>query len=167
MTFYEFNNKLYSVLLKIFIVPIQMPIMTIFGQVMHKSNIIVKNFTHPKHNFTKYPLSPLNRGVWCSLNNTYQTFLTLCIRCTDHLCDSCALSDINQHFIPSLLPVISKCWPIVTSSTHEPAASNCDVTMTDCSLGVSMDVLLSQWLSGPFLFILGPHVSTRGITSSA
>ena len=38
-----------------------------------------------------------NRGAWCSLNNTYQTFLAPCIRCTDHLCDSCALSDINQH----------------------------------------------------------------------
>ena len=28
-----------------------------------------------------------NRGAWCSLNSTYQTFLTPCIRCSDHICD--------------------------------------------------------------------------------
>ena len=72
-----------------------------------------------------------NRGDWCSLNNTYQTFLALCIRYTDHLWDSRDLSDINQHFIPSLLPMISKCSPIATSSTHKTAAGDCDVTMTD------------------------------------
>ena len=86
-----------------------------------------------------------NRDAWFSLNNTYQTFLAPCFRCTDHLCDSCALNGINQHFVPSLLPVISKCLPIVTSSTHEPFAGNCDVTMTDCSRGVSMNAFLSQW----------------------
>ena len=32
-----------------------------------------------------------NGSTWCSLNNTYHTFLTLCIRCTHHLCDSCGL----------------------------------------------------------------------------
>ena len=41
--------------------------------------------------------------------------------------------------------MISKCWPTVTSSTHEPAAGNCDVTMTDCSRWVSMDAFLSEW----------------------
>ena len=47
-----------------------------------------------------------NRGSWCSLNNTYTIFLTLCIRCTNHLCDSCDLTDVNPHFIPSLLRMI-------------------------------------------------------------
>ena len=47
-----------------------------------------------------------NRGLWRSLNNTYPTFLTPCIRCTNHLCDSCDLIDVNPHFIPSLLPMI-------------------------------------------------------------
>ena len=47
-----------------------------------------------------------NRGFWCSLNNTYPLFLTLCIRCTNHLCDSCDLTDVNPHFIPSLLRMI-------------------------------------------------------------
>ena len=60
-------------------------------------------------------------------------------RCTAHLCNSCALSGINQHFILSLVPTISKCWPIMTSSTYEPAAGNCDVIMNDCSRGVSMN----------------------------
>ena len=86
-----------------------------------------------------------NRHVWCSLNTIYEAFLAPCIRCTDHLYDTCALRDINQHFIPSLPPMISKCWFIVTSSTHEPAAGNCDVAMTDCSRGVSMDLLSDIW----------------------
>ena len=44
-----------------------------------------------------------NRGFCRSLNNTYPIFLTPCIRCTNHLCDSCDLTDVNPHFIPSLL----------------------------------------------------------------
>ena len=47
-----------------------------------------------------------NRGFWRSLNNTYQIFLTPCIRCTNRLCDSWGLIDVNPHFIPSLLPKI-------------------------------------------------------------
>ena len=47
-----------------------------------------------------------NRGFWCSLNNIYPIFLTPCIRCTNHLCDSCDLTDVNPHFIPSLLRMI-------------------------------------------------------------
>ena len=47
-----------------------------------------------------------NRGLWRSLNNTYPIFLTPCIRCTNHLCDSSDLTDVNPHFIPSLLQMI-------------------------------------------------------------
>ena len=47
-----------------------------------------------------------NRGRWRSLNNTYPIFLTPYIRCTNHLCDSCDLTDVNPHFIPSLLRMI-------------------------------------------------------------
>ena len=47
-----------------------------------------------------------NRGRWRSLNNTYPIFPTPCIRCTNHLCDSCDLTDVNPHFIPSLLWMI-------------------------------------------------------------
>ena len=83
-----------------------------------------------------------NRGLWRSLNNTYPTFLTPCIRCTNHLCDSCGLTGVNPHFIPPLLQMIQN---VVTSSIQEPAASHCDVTMTDCFHVVSMDAFLAQW----------------------
>ena len=86
-----------------------------------------------------------NQSLWRSLNNTYPIFLTPCIRCTNHLCDSCNLTDVNRHFIPSLLRMVQNCWPIVTSSIQEPVASNCGVTMTDCSRVVAMDAFLAQW----------------------
>ena len=72
-----------------------------------------------------------NEGAWHSFHNTYQTFLNLCIRCTDDLLsDSCCLTDVNPHFIPSpLWRKISKCWPIMTSSIHEPVATSCDVQL--------------------------------------
>ena len=47
-----------------------------------------------------------NQGLWHALNNTYPIFLTPCIRCTNHLCDSCDLTDVNRHFIPSLLRMV-------------------------------------------------------------
>ena len=47
-----------------------------------------------------------NGRFWRSLNNTYPIFLTPCIRCTNHLCDSCDLTDVNPHFIPSRLRMI-------------------------------------------------------------
>ena len=74
-----------------------------------------------------------NRGLWRSLDNTYPIFLNPCIRYTNHLCDSCDLTDVNSHSDPVTAPNDSKCWPIVTSSKQEAVASNCDVTMTDCS----------------------------------
>ena len=47
-----------------------------------------------------------NQGFWRSLSNTYTIFLTPCIRCTNHVCDSFGLIDVNPHFIPSLLLMI-------------------------------------------------------------
>ena len=62
-----------------------------------------------------------NRDFFCSLKNTHTIFLTPCIRCTNHLCDSCGLTDVNPHFVPSMLPMIQnvdllwrhryKSWP--------------------------------------------------------
>ena len=89
-----------------------------------------------------------NREAWRSLNNTWQTFLIPCIRCTNHLCDSSTLSDINQHFIPSLLPIISKCWPIVTSSHMSRPLAIVVSQWLECSRGVSMDAFVSQWRWG-------------------
>ena len=51
-------------------------------------------------------------------------------------------------FYPVTAPTDSKCWPIVTSSIQEPVASNCDVTMTDCSRVVAMDAFLARWCCG-------------------
>ena len=78
---------------------------------------LFQNFLNPKQNFIHNIATVSiyvvitknicwNRGFWCSLNNTYPIFLTLCIRCTNHLCDSCDLTDVNPHFIPSLLRMI-------------------------------------------------------------
>ena len=47
-----------------------------------------------------------NRRFWRSLNNTYPIFLTPCIRCTNHLCDSFDLTDVNPPFSLSRLQMI-------------------------------------------------------------
>ena len=62
-----------------------------------------------------------NRGFWCSL--------TLCIRCTNHLCDSCDLTDVNPNFIPSLLRMIQ----------------NVDLYCDDRYKSRSPAVVTSQW----------------------
>ena len=53
-------------------------------------------------------------------------------------------------FYPVTAPNDSKCWPIVTSSIQEPVASNCDVTMTDCSPVVAMDAFLAYFVTPVF-----------------
>ena len=53
-------------------------------------------------------------------------------------------------FYPVTAPNVSKCWPIVTSSIQEPVASNCDVTMTDCSRVVAMDAFLAYFVTPVF-----------------
>ena len=76
-------------------------------------------------------------------------------------------------FYPVTAPNDSKYWPIVTSSIQEPAATNCDVTMTDCSRVVPMDAFLTQWCWGQwfndwkiiFYLFCDPRVSTLGIAS--
>ena len=74
-----------------------------------------------------------NQGAWWSFHNNNQLFLAPCIWCTDHLCDSCGLPDVNPHFATPGCHFYFKIkyWPIVTSSIHEPAASYCDVTDND------------------------------------
>ena len=57
-------------------------------------------------------------------------------------------------FYPITAPNDSKCWSIVTLSIQEPAASDCDVTMTDCFRVVSMDA--------SFVFILWPPCFNTG-----
>ena len=68
--------------------------LNVFTEVIY--NMITKN--------NRYLL--WNRGLWRSLNNTCPILLTPCIRRTNHLCDSCDLTDNKPHFIPSLLRMI-------------------------------------------------------------
>ena len=59
-------------------------------------------------------------------------------------------------FYPVTAPNDSKCWPIVTSWIQESVASNCDITMTDCSRVVAMDAFLAQWCWGQWFYFVTP-----------
>ena len=93
----------------------------------------------------KYPLSPLK-----------PRFLVLIEQYLPNISDP--VYSVHQSFMWFLrvnwrkstfysvtAPNDSKCLPIVTSSIQELAASNCDVTMTDCSRVVAMEAFLAQW----------------------
>ena len=72
-----------------------------------------------------------NRGAWRFFHDTYLTIEVQGIWCTHHLHDSCPLTDVNQYFTAPGCRYyfkINSWWPIVTPSTHGPAASYCDVT---------------------------------------
>ena len=69
------------------------------------------------------------------IHDTYLTIEVQGIRCTNHLHDSCPLTDVNPHFSAPGCRCYFKRWPTVTSSTHGPAASYWDVTMAHCSHG--------------------------------
>ena len=115
------------------------------------------------------------RGFWCSLNNPYPIFLTLCIRRNNHLGDSCDLTEVSSHFIPSMIQNVDLLWRHLYKSR--------DVTMTDFSRVVAMDAFLAQWnrksqhsgrprtllaLISLFIFFkfCDIRVSTRGIASN-
>ena len=97
------------------------------------------------YDYEKYLLSPLK-----------PRFLVLIEQYLPNICDP--VYSVLQSFVWFLwlnwskstfyrvtAPNDSKCWPIVTSSIQEPVASNCDVTMTDCSRAVAMNAFLAQW----------------------
>ena len=111
-------------------------------------NIITKShnyFSNLDYNYERYPLSPPKTR-----------FLVLIEQYLPHISDP--VYSVHQSFMwflwlnwrkstfyPFTAHNDSKFWPIVTSSIQEPAASNCDVTMTDCSHVVAMDAFLAQW----------------------
>ena len=67
------------------------------------------------------------------------------------------LNWLKSTLYPVTAPNDSKCWPIVTTpSIQEPVASNCDVTMTDCSRVVAMDAFLAQWCWGQWFYFVTP-----------
>ena len=79
-----------------------------------------------------------NWGVWRFFHDMYLTIEVRRIRCTYHLHDSCPLTDVNAHFTAlgcQYYFKIDSWWLIVTSSTHGPAATYCNVTMAHCSHG--------------------------------
>ena len=79
-----------------------------------------------------------NRGAWRLFLDTYLEIEVQGIRCTNHLYDSCPLTDVNPHFTDPGCRYyfkINSWWHIVMSSTHGPVASFCDVTMAHCSNG--------------------------------
>ena len=79
-----------------------------------------------------------NRGARRLFHDTYLTIEVQGIRCTNHLHDSCPLTDVNPHFTAPgcrYYLKINSWWPVVTSSTHGLAASYCDVTTIHCSHG--------------------------------
>ena len=106
-------------------------------------------------NYEKYPLSPLKPKILAliqqylpnisdpvySVHQSFRWFLWLNWR--------------KSTFYPVMAPSDSKCWPIVTSSIQEPAASNCDVTMTDFPRVVTMGAFLTQWFNE---FVRDPYV---------
>ena len=105
-----------------------------------------------------------NQGLWRSLNNTYPIFLTPCIRCTNHSCDSCDLTDVNPHFIPSLLRMIQN----VDLLRRHRYKSRSPAIVT------SQWPIVLAWLLWTLIYhndveesdiILWPRVSTRGIAS--
>ena len=148
------------------------------GNFHYRYTLVVRSYLY--YNHEKYPLSPMKRRFLAlieqylpiisdsvySVHQSFMWFLWLNWR--------------KSTFYPVTVPNDSKYWPIVTSSIQEPAASNCDITMTDCSRVVAMDAFLiqgcwGQWfnvcakffeiMENYFLFILSPSVSTRGINT--
>ena len=116
-----------------------------------------------------------NRGAWRFFNDTYLTIEVQGIRCTNHLHDSCPLTDVNPHFTAPGCRYhfkINSWWPIVTSSTLRPAASYCNITMAHCSHGYLWTHDIMAWdkfisLLGltslfTFLFTFGPPVFQHG-----
>ena len=79
-----------------------------------------------------------NQVTWRFFHDTYLTIEVEGIRCTNHLHDSCPLTDINPHLTAPGCRYyfkINSWWPVVTSWTYGPDASYCDVTMAHYSHG--------------------------------
>ena len=100
-----------------------------------------------------------NRGVWRFFHDMYLTIEVQRIRCTYHSHDSCPLTDVNAHFTAlgcQYYFKIDSWWPIVTSSTHGPAATYCSgyLWTHDVEVGASWrdcDNLWSSELFGTWL----------------
>ena len=72
-----FFNKHFSVLPRLFMPPIRMPTFRIFRQVTHNFIVIVKFFTHPKHNFTHSGQTDEWLGRTLSYFHSFTTILSV------------------------------------------------------------------------------------------
>ena len=63
-----------------------------------KSHLKIYDKIYLYYNCEKYPLSPLKPRGLAFLHDTYLTIEVQGIRCTNHLHDSCPLTDVNPHF---------------------------------------------------------------------
>ena len=104
--------------------------------------------TYLYYNYEKYPLSPLKPKILALIEHYLPTISDPVYSVHQSFMWFLWLNWRKSTFHPVTAPNDSKCWPIVTSSLQEPAASNCDVTMTDCSHVVAMDAFLTQWCWG-------------------
>ena len=100
------------------------------------------------YNYEKYPLSPLKPKILALIEQYLPNISDPVYLVHQSFMWFLWLNWRKSTFYPITAPNDSKCWPIVTLSLQEPAASNCDVTMTDCSRVVAMDAFLTQWCWG-------------------
>ena len=127
------------------------------------------------HNYEKYPLSSLKPRFLALIDQYLLNISDPVFSVRQSLMWFLRLNRRKSTFNPVTAPKRSKCWPIVTSSIQELAASKYDVTMTDCSRVVSMDAFLTQWCWGQWFntkfiseILYSFHetcVSTRGIAN--
>ena len=108
------------------------------------------------YNYEKYPLSPLKPGSMALIEQYLPNISDPVYSVHQSLMWFLWLNWRKSTFYPVTAPNDSKCLPIVTSSIQKPVASNCDVTMTDCSRVVAMNAFLAQWCWGQWLYFVTP-----------
>ena len=97
------------------------------------------------YNYEKYPLSPLKPRFLVLIEQYLPNISDPVYSMHQSIMWFLWFNWRKSTFYPVTAPNDSKCWAIVTPSIQEPAASNCDITMTDCSRVVAMDAFLTQW----------------------
>ena len=112
------------------------------------ASVLHSNAHNLHHNCKKYPLSPLKLRFLGLIEQYLHNISDPVYSVHQSLMWFLWLNWRKSTFYPVTAPDDSKCWPIVTSSIQELAASNCDVTLTDCSRVVSTDAFLAQWCWG-------------------
>ena len=108
------------------------------------------------YNYEKYPLSPLKLRFLALIEQYLHNISDPVYSVHQSFMWFLWLNRCKSTYYPVIDPNDSKCWPIVTSSIQELAASNCHVTMTDCSRVVSMDAFLLALIMLHYLGLMVP-----------